>query len=78
MRFTLFSLLPLLAFTAALPRPTPPVERCTEADEGKSCNSGEVNGFSVTGTCTAFPIRQDMSQYACVPLETLLGGASSN
>ncbi|KAH9208018.1 hypothetical protein DL95DRAFT_312625 [Leptodontidium sp. 2 PMI_412] len=74
MQFTLFPIFSLLALASALPQGTPPIERCTEADVGKSCNSGEINGFFITGSCTSFPIRSDNSQFACVPLGTFLGG----
>ena len=77
MQFSLLSIISLIAIASAgvIPRqgqPTPPTDRCTAADEGQVCDAGEINGFFVTGTCTAFPIRQDMTQYACIPLGTLL------
>jgi hypothetical protein len=37
------------------------------------CNAGEINGFSITGACTSFPIRQDDEQYPYFPLGTLDG-----
>ena len=73
MRFTPLSVFSLLAIASALPQATPPIERCTQADEGKVCNAGEINGFYLTGTCSSFPIRQDGEQYACIPLGTLDG-----
>ncbi|KAL2064496.1 hypothetical protein VTL71DRAFT_4990 [Oculimacula yallundae] len=76
MQFTIISVLSLLALTSALPQGVPPpIERCTKADIGKSCNAGEINGFYVTGTCssTAVIFRPDESQYFCIPLGTLVG-----
>jgi len=77
MQFSLISILSLAAIASAgvIPRqgpPTPPTDRCTAANEGQACDSGEINGFFLSGTCTAFPIRHDMEQYACIPLGTLL------
>jgi hypothetical protein len=74
MRATIISLLSLvaLATAAALPQAEPPIERCKEADTGKVCNAGEINGFKVTGTCTEIPSFNQ--QFVCLPLGTLLGG----
>ncbi|TVY71571.1 hypothetical protein LSUE1_G007614 [Lachnellula suecica] len=69
MQFQLLSLFALLALAAAVPV-TPPIERCTEADEGQICNAGEINGFYVTGTCTEIEFA---GQYACIPGGTLGG-----
>lgn len=75
MQYSIIALLPLLAFVAALPAPQgvpPPIERCTLADEGKSCNAGEINGFRVTGECTSIPAF-NTQQYVCFPGGTLGG-----
>lgn len=72
MQFSLLPVLSLLAVASALPQATP-IQRCTESDVGKSCNAGEINGFFLTGTCSSLPIRGDKSQFACIPLGTLLG-----
>jgi len=67
-----FQLLSLLALQGGS---TPPLARCTAADQGKICQAGAINGFYVTGECSQFPIfNDDGEQYACIPLGTLLGG----
>ncbi|EPE32384.1 hypothetical protein GLAREA_07517 [Glarea lozoyensis ATCC 20868] len=57
--------------------PVAPIERCTAADTGKLCKAGAINGFFVNGFCTDLPIRQDASQFACIPGGTLSGTEAS-
>lgn len=66
MQFILLTLTTLLASVLAAPVPyTAPIERCTADDVGQYCNAGEVNGFFVTGKCTA--AQGFDNQYVCLP-----------